>query len=536
MTDSIRPGCVIESGKRLSESLIWKLQRNFYDQKGVSAWNTGLVPHYITSNSYIAWSYARLIRGFLTDLERTGQIDPTEPVYVVELGAGAGRFSYHCLTHLLALNARRHLSAPVRYVMTDFTRANMGFWRDHERFQRHYQSGVLDLANFDAENPAELVCETSGVTLTAGSVRNPLIVVANYVFDTLVSDAFRIQGGQLLECLATLRSDEPAESGLDDPALLARLRVEYQHSPADAAYYPDHPHFNQILGTYRDTLGDTSVVFPTGALRCIDHLSAISNGRMLLIAADKAFNHLNELTWHSDPEPVVHGSFSLTANFDAIGRYVELLGGLAMHTRARQAGLQVASFALGFEKEVLDETRLEFTETMDGFGPVDFFTFREGLPPKLTLKQYVDLLALAQWDHRVFYELSESMYDQVESASEALKRQLRIAIARVWELYYPIGDHQDVAFVIGRFLHRLQQYREAIEAYEESRRIFSENTMTWFNVGMCHYNLRELDMAVRCLQESLAMDPANSYARNWLVRIKAEQTDNAIFSPHRPAR
>lgn len=74
----------------LSQSLLWKLQRNFYNRWGVDAWRMGIVPHYITSNPFVAGAYARLALGFLRDWRsapgtfynlgmchyRLGQLDP----------------------------------------------------------------------------------------------------------------------------------------------------------------------------------------------------------------------------------------------------------------------------------------------------------------------------------------------------------------------------------------------------------------------------------------------------------------------------
>jgi len=50
------------------------------------------MPQYITSNPMIATAYAEMIFGFLQD--RANKEDQSEPVFVVELGAGAGRLAY----------------------------------------------------------------------------------------------------------------------------------------------------------------------------------------------------------------------------------------------------------------------------------------------------------------------------------------------------------------------------------------------------------------------------------------------------------
>lgn len=40
---------VLESGSPLGSSMLWSLQRDFYEDKGVDAWSKGIVPNYVTT-------------------------------------------------------------------------------------------------------------------------------------------------------------------------------------------------------------------------------------------------------------------------------------------------------------------------------------------------------------------------------------------------------------------------------------------------------------------------------------------------------
>ena len=110
-------GIVLEQGKRLSESQLWPLTRRFYDEKGPAAWQDGPVPFYITSNPFIAHAYAQIALSYLRDLRALAQrgpragspsgeptfapIDPSKPVYFIELAAGHGQLSFFLLKQLL---------------------------------------------------------------------------------------------------------------------------------------------------------------------------------------------------------------------------------------------------------------------------------------------------------------------------------------------------------------------------------------------------------------------------------------------------
>lgn len=114
-----------------------------------------------------------------------------------------------------------------KYVMTDFSHANFGFWMNHPRLQELFTLGIVDLAVLDAEaepggiggelpqtgeggvegagtggekahghgvglwGSGCLRLELSGEEIRPGDLENPVIVVANYVFDSLKQDAFR---------------------------------------------------------------------------------------------------------------------------------------------------------------------------------------------------------------------------------------------------------------------------------------------------------------------------------------------------------
>ena len=148
-------GFVLEQGKRFSQSVLWQLTRDYYHQRGLSAWESGTVPSYVTSNPYIAQVYANLIITFLKNcLLRQGadgsgaaagcRIDPKQPLYIVELAAGHARFSYLFLKKFLALknaSTLRHLD--IRYVMTDFTETNLKEWAKLPLFRPCLDQGGL---------------------------------------------------------------------------------------------------------------------------------------------------------------------------------------------------------------------------------------------------------------------------------------------------------------------------------------------------------------------------------------------------------
>src|SRR5882762_651647 len=115
MSTEIEPA-ILESDVPLSQSVIWRMQRDFYAQRGLRAWTEDLVPQYITNNPFIADVYARIVFGFMRDcMSQTGI-----PLEILELGAGPGKFSWLFLRHLTALMRAANIPPEsIRYRMTD---------------------------------------------------------------------------------------------------------------------------------------------------------------------------------------------------------------------------------------------------------------------------------------------------------------------------------------------------------------------------------------------------------------------------------
>jgi len=197
----------IEENKRFSESSLWAAQREYYDREGIEAW-AGDVPFYVTSNPFIANSYANIIIRFIQDWMRKYPDAASKPFYILELGTGPGQFSYYLLKVLLEIQKKLGLeSLKIRYIMSDFTEKNIQFWESHSRLKPYIEQGILDFAQLDLENGESITLIETGKILSPGSLDNPLIVIANYIFDTLKNDIFTVKEDTLFESLVSLKND-----------------------------------------------------------------------------------------------------------------------------------------------------------------------------------------------------------------------------------------------------------------------------------------------------------------------------------------
>ncbi|CAM9358536.1 unnamed protein product [Scytosiphon promiscuus] len=94
----------LEKSVPLRDSIMWKLQREYYMAHHVKCWEKMVVPCFVTSNSFIARAYARVLVGFMRDwFLFSGRADRSEPLIILEIGAGHGKFSCLVLQHLLEM-------------------------------------------------------------------------------------------------------------------------------------------------------------------------------------------------------------------------------------------------------------------------------------------------------------------------------------------------------------------------------------------------------------------------------------------------
>ena len=510
-SDGGSPTFPVEDERRFSRSLLFRLQRAFFDRRGVEAWRTTIVPHYVTNNPRLARAYAEVFLGWLRDCA-AGPRDEGRPVTIVEIGAGCGRFGYLFLRALEELHRRSSVShVRFRYVMTDFTESNVQFWRAHEGLRPFVARGLLDFALFDAEQGTSIRLLESGEILAPGGVKGRLGVIANYVLDGLSQDAFSCEGGLLHEWLVSLSARAPV-TDLDDPELLARLEVVYRRQPAPPDYYGE-PVLDAVLRGYERTMEGRTVFFPHAAIRCLARLSEIGEDGLFLLSGDRGSIDPEAVGTPGEPSFSLHGSFSTDVDYHAVAAYVRGRGGVVLEPGHRSANLGTFGFLLGPEGVSHRETTLAFDQAISRGGPDDFYTARVGVQDHydaLDLEQLLAMIRLSQHDPRILRDCLPSLVARAAGAGEGQRRGVTRAAARVWENDYFIGEEQDLAFDLAHLCHAFGAWREALPFLAASVRRFGARASTSWNLGLCHYALGETEDALRCFAEAARLQPGFS--------------------------
>ncbi|HEX3476096.1 MAG TPA: SAM-dependent methyltransferase [Kofleriaceae bacterium] len=510
----------LETACRLSRSVLWRLQRRFFERRGMAAWSEGIVPHHVTCNAYLARAYARVVLGFVADWR--DRLDPSQPLHIIELGAGSGRLAFHLLRQLAPMLEGPAGGARVRYVMTDLAEANLAAWRAHPQLAPWLAAGLLDLARFDAEHGRAITLERSGETLAPGRVANPVIAIANYVFDGLPVDAFTVVDGRLHEWRVRLCSTYPAE--LDDPELLDHVRLTCELCPVEPSGYHGDPALDRVLDEHRAELPGAAFMFPSASLACLSRLSELAGGRLLVLSTDKGAIDQHDLREQAAPQLTSHGSFSLSVNYHAIAQWVRQQGGQALLPLDRPRTIATCAFVLGPPPGGAAWTRAAYTEAIELQRPDDLFAIEQGLEPAhaaLTLDQWVGYLRFTGNDPKLVIDALPHLGALV-GASES-PPGVRVALLRVlslaWDHHFHIGEPFDLGLALGELAVALGAWAEALGFLTGSVVRYGPTPAALVLLAECHDRLGD-DAAARArLDEALALDPAHAGALALAARL-----------------
>ena len=522
----VQKALIIEENTRFSQSKIWEAQREYYDKQGIEAWS-GDVPFYITSNAYIGGTYATLVMRFIQDWLRTHPESKNHPFYLIELGTGSGQFSYYFLRHFSRLRDSLGLrDVKFCYVMSDFTEANVNFWKEHKGLAEFVDSGLLDFAIFDVEHDSEVRLVKSETVLSPKSLHNPMTVVANYLFDSVVSDIFNVEDGKLHESLVTVTSDDPNMQP-NNPASWENVDVTFTDCEITNGYYSDE-HFETVLKTYEEDLESGAFFFPIGSLRVIRQLRALCNDKLLLLTSDKGHIDLEEFEDEDHPELDFHGSFSVMVNYNAIARYFKNLGGDYFMQCPRDA-IVTGAFLLGSDMKALPEFQFALDQMVSEFSPADYFNIYENIesdPDKCKIDTLASALSLSRWDPGLYDDISERISALIDDADGDLINYLKRYLHRVAENYYHMPGSNDTIFEVGTFFQEVSEFETALLYFKLSRQYFPSTWELEFNCGYCEFHLENYDNAIVYLNKALEHTPKSKETKYWL-RSSQEKIEEA---------
>lgn len=517
---SSEPEYVLEENKPFSQSLIWELQRQYYINQGEKAWSQMHIPFGITTNPFIAMAYSRMIYGFLRDW--LAEIDVSEPVYIIEVGAGSGRLGFNILNQLDAFystSAVKHI--PYQYILTDLAKKNIGFWKTQPQLVPYVEAGKLDFARFDLVKDTELLLEHAGKKLVGGTLKNPVIVIANYIWDTLPVDLFYVENGQLFEVQTSLVTEQP-EPDLTDPQLITRIEVLYDRFPVSSDFYHD-PEMQQLLELYRQQISDSMLLFPHITLQCIRGLMQLSNHGLMMLTADKGNHRIEELL-NTDELPIaLHDSgFSIAFNYHAVMKYFEQKNGTVLTTHHRHRSINILACLLGHSE--ITETRHAYRDYIERISSDDLYNILLEFPSQqhMTLENLLSYIRLKQYDSHAFVAVFNQMLTMLpDQYNEDNARNLQIMLHEVWRNYYHMNERYNLPLAIATILQKIHDFENALGFYTYAIQLYGSNLNISMNMVICHMQLGNRQTALDLITQLHSEHPENDDVKEIKAQVEA---------------
>lgn len=529
----------IESGKKLSECALWKLQEDYYATQGIDAWNA--IPFFVTNSTYISESYSDVIIRFLQD--RYQQINKKEPVYIIEMASGSGRFSVYMLMELSRkLQAFSKLKEiKLRYIMTDFTEKNIQFWENHPKFKPYIESGLLDFGIFRPEDDQQIELRQSKKLINRQTVQNPMFAIANYFFDTVPHDDFRVAEGKLQEGRINISRHLNEEVNEETPLHIQQVVYDYDYETISPNYYEDKK-LNEVLAYYEQEFHKASIVFPIGAFRCIKNLLTMSKNNLCLISSDKGFTDMEYMMMVYQNEYAIHdGAFSFMVNYHAIAKYFELQGGTNYFTRYRNLDLNTQVSILTPDKATrFEEVAYAFERTIGEVNPINHLYHIQNILSEDTaqnvyhrLNGFIALMRMSLYDPGVFCRFSGNYIEAMDNLTSMQKTDLLHIMDRVWDKYYQFGGEGNVTFAIGQMLFALNMWEQSIFFINKSIEIHGEHEILLFLAGKAYQNIGQIEEAHQYMKRAKALsnelDAVNESLKELEIILRERKLTSNLF-------
>jgi tetratricopeptide (TPR) repeat protein len=355
----------------------------------------------------------------------------------------------------------------------------------------------------------EVRLRNSGEVLKSGNLKNPLILFANYTFDSLPQDTFYVNKGQLFEGLITITS-QGEQVDPNDKSILAGLDYYYTDKQIDGVGYYEDENINNILLYYKERLEDTAFSLPIVALRCMNRLKKLFNHDIVMISADKGYKSEESMYKNYHPYLSKHGCISMTVNFHALELYFKGLGGKGIHSIHEHENVNMSLFLLGESSQDFIETAMAYNDIIESIGPDDFYILKKAVVPQnktLTTKELLTFLRFTVWDSRTFLEFYNTLLDRIANEEDFPKDELIDIVYKVWDHYFPIGEEGDLAYCLGTVLGYFGYDSDALKLFQASIEFYGEDAGIYYEMALCYYNLQEFEKAMEYTEKSIAMDP-----------------------------
>lgn len=506
----------IEEGQRISQSKLWKLLEAYYVKLGPKAWAEHGTPSFGSSNPITAEQYAALTIAFFKDcLANPSQfpLDPTQPIYILDLGAGTGQFSFAFLKKILPL-LQQNFDGKLKIclVLMDIVEENFKFWKNHLYFKSYFESNILDYAYYHhayTNEPIKLL--NSQRTLSQDNLSNPLIVICNYFFSTLPSDLFRLKEGELQQGFISSYAPHPkgeADFAEDDPKLIKAITFTVDYKTVIEPPYVglEQNILETLVQTFRKEEDGIHFTFPVGGFQVLRYFQKLTRERLLLIVGDYGANTVEDFKKYKDAWIAYHDSLSVPVNFSAFASFFTLQGGYNRITTEIDPKFIISVSTFKGPQENWKELRFVFDECIETFNVSDYAVFLEDLKDRVDsppIFLVLELIKLGRGSALLVKACHREILATLPEMDQISKEKLKVYLHKISENYYFTHfQGGEFFFVLGELLYNLNDFAGAASNYRKGMEIMGRSAEICKSLGACYLAMGEKDAAVECWEEA----------------------------------
>lgn len=422
------------------EAPFWDFQKKQFIELGIRSWTEKGVPLFPTSNPLFAKQAASIIAGFAKDIN--------EPLTILELAGGTGRFAFLVIKELKKL-----INKPFRYILTDIAPSLLEFWNDHPLFHPFVKEGILEFALFDPikEN-------------TLSNINGPLFAIASYFFDTTPQDLLKIENGKIYRELF-----KPSKK------LVPYLGEEFICAKNDGY-----------------------VMLPVGAFKTIDSLSNISKGQFALLTSDRG--SFNEETSTKKPTFGYKGSLSFPVDFNLISKYVNSKSGTSLLPEKPENNFIVHLSLLG---QTFTHTQAAFNKSVNPFNPGTYSALVKTLgdnPKQYTLDEILGYFQIGNFDPCMISLFAAQLNRFFENVSEEMKSTFEDVFEKIYHHFFITCSEESFSILtLGLLLFTMKAYDKAILFFKRALGVYNKNVVAYFHIALAYKRLGQEEKALNAL-------------------------------------
>lgn len=517
----------------LSQSELLQDQTQYYKAMGVDAWNHKL-PFQATNNNFAAYTYARLFIALVKDRVLQSDYQPGSPFYVLEIGAGIGSLAYRFRKQFEELKTIDPVLADVNliYILSDVAQKNIDFWHDHPQLVPLFEQGKLESAYLDllADQPIRLI--QSGDVLNEELLNNPLMVISNYVFDTLPQDVYRITQGKLQLGMLAKDAVLSLPRGNNVPLYLDNLGKQFLYKEVDISedisFESQSDRATEIglrvLSSYQAKFSEIGFSFPSQGITALVKLKQRINAPMVWLIADKALKESDLFDSNGyQPSLVRHDhTWSLEVNLDSISRAaIELDGRCIVQTMNTTAITQAVIF-FGIKPKLLPHFEIQLRETFHnqslGHSNQVINSLRKASPPNYP--EFIAHWQQSQFDLVLFNDYWPVLKPNINQANQHFYPELWSALSILVDYYFAHPGEEVALLSIAECYMAAELWLQGIEVLELNLSLNTNCTESQYLRAICMANIGRKTQALDIFQIMRIKEGDNIEVLGWCRKLQ----------------